>query len=503
MDAPKSKHQCEWTERYGELKGQHEALATDFSALKHEFEMMKRHLLGPKSEKMPRIADELRKEEQADEAAIARRKAEAAATRKERAHARKQALTSKTTVHAVPNNQRQCPKCGSEKLKPIGQGKESVVYEYKPAHFIAHRHVRETLACPCGEHVVTAEGPSKWVEKSQYAPSFVAHIITAKCADSNPLYRLEKELRRIGIPVARSTMTDLFHRAADQLAPLYERLLELVREAKVVRADETSKKVMAEGKCHTGFIWTFRGRVPEPLITYKFAMSRSGETPRDVLGGTKGHLVVDGYTGYNDVTDVDGRTRVGCNAHSRRYFFEAQQAAPAESRKALDFILGLYRVEHDARSTGVLGTAEHLKMRKERSAPIRAAFKTWLEEQKPNFGPKTPMGRAIKYTLNQWVHLGRFLDDVAVPLDNNESESALRRVALGRKNFLWVGNQAAGENLAGLYSLVATCEANDVNPVAYLTDVLDRVNDHPNSRLDELLPHLWHGPPPNNATLGN
>ena len=119
----------------------------------------------------------------------------------------------------------------------------------------------------------------------------------------------------------------------------------------------------------------------------------------------------------------------------------------------------------------------------------------WLDEQRPNFGPRTPMGRAIKYTLNQWVHLGRFLEDPAIPLDNNESEAALRRVALGRKNFLWVGNETAGENLAGLYSLVATCEANDINPAAYLADVLWRVNDHPNAKLDELLPHLWHEPP--------
>ena len=495
MGAPEAEHQCEWRDQYGELKGKHEALATDFSTLKHEFEMMKRHLLGPKSEKMPRVKDELRKDEANDEAALAKRRADAAATRKERANARKAALATKTTVHPVPADERQCPKCGLEKLKTVGTGKESVVYEYKPAHFIAHRHVRETLACPCNEYVVTAEGPTKWVEKSQYAPSFVAHIITAKCADALPLYRLEKELHRIGVPVSRSTMTDLFHRAADQLAPLYERLLELVRTADVVRADETSKKVMAEGKCHTGFIWTFRARVPQPLITYKFAMSRSGETPREVLGGTRGKLVVDGYTGYNEVTAVNGRIRVGCNAHSRRYFFEAQNAAPVESRSAIDFILGLYRVERDAAAAGVLGTAEHLKMRQERSGPIREAFKKWLDEQQPNFGPKTPMGRAIKYTLNQWVHLGRFLEDPAIPLDNNESEAALRRVALGRKNFLWVGNETAGENLAGLYSLVATCEANDINPAAYLADVLWRVNDHPNAKLDELLPHLWHEPP--------
>ncbi len=485
-------HQCEWKERHealaaehAQLVTQHRSLAESLSSLQHDMEKLKRHLLGPKSEKMPRVADELKK-------GATRDPEEARRARADRAAARKAKLQTKTTLHPVPKAQRQCPQCGGNNLKPLGTGKQSVVYEYVPAHFIAHKHLRETLSCPCGGHVVTADGPPKWVEKSQYAPSFIASVITSKCADSIPLYRLEKEFERIGVPVARSTLTDLFHRAAEQLGPLVGRMEQLVREALIVRADETSKKMMAAKKCHTGFIWTFRTRLPKPLIVYRFAASRSGETPRNVLGGTKGYLVVDAYSGYNDVVGVDGRTRVGCHAHLRRYFFEAKDAAPEASYKALDFILGLYRVEHDARARGILGTQEHLELRRTRSAAIRAAMRLWLESERPNHAPKSPMGAAIRYAINQWDALGVFLENPNIPLDNNESESALRRVALGRKNFLFVGNETAGENLAGLYSLVASCEANDINPVEYLTDVLGRLNDHPNSRLDELLPHLWH-----------
>ncbi len=503
-------HDCEWKERHEalaiehtrlasahtELVTQHQTLADALTALQHDMAKLKRQVLGPKSEKMPRVADELKK-------GTTRDPEEAKRARQSRAAARKAKLQTKTTIHAVPKAQRQCPECGSTNLKPLGTGKESVVYEYVPAHFIAHKHVRETLSCPCGGHVVTAEGPPKWVEKSQYAPSFVASVITSKCADSTPLYRLEKELARIGVPVARSTLGDLFHRAAQHLGPLVSRMEQLVREALIVRADETSKRVLAEKKCHTGFIWTFRTRLPKPLIVYRFAASRSGETPREVLGGTRGYLVVDAYSGYNDVVGVDGRTRVGCHAHVRRYFFEAKDAAPEASFKALDFILGLYRVEHDARSRGILGTTEHLELRKTRSAAIRTAMHAWLESERPKHAPKSPMGVAIRYAFNQWDALGAFLENPNVPLDNNESESALRRVALGRKNFLFVGNETAGENLAGLYSLVASCEANDINPVEYLTDVLSRLNDHPNSRLDELLPHLWSGPPGANASLSS
>ena len=348
---------------------------------------------------------------------------------------------------------------------------------------------------------MTAETPDKWVEKSQYAPSFVAHLVTAKCADSIPIYRLEKEYQRTGVPISRSTMTDLFHRAASLLAPLAARLVLLVRMSDIVRADETSQKVMDAKKCRTGFIWTFRARVPEPLITYVFAPSRSGETALKVLGGTTGSLVIDGYTGYNTVIDVDGRTRVGCNAHCRRYWFDALGSAPEEARKALDFILGLYRVEHDALADGIVGTPEHLERRKTRSTAVRASFREWIEVQKPLWEPQSPLGKAIKYTLNQWEHLGRFIEDVRIPLDNNESEAALRRVAMGRKNFLWVGSDKAGENLAGLYSLVATCEANGVNPVEYLQDVLMRISNQ-KEKIDDLLPHRWRGPPGPSAAAG-
>jgi transposase len=370
----------------------------------------------------------------------------------------------------------------------------STLYEYVPARIVAHRQVRETLACPCGECILNAEGPVSWQEKSRYAPSLVAHLITAKCADSIPLYRLEKGFQRLGVPLSRSTMTDLFHTAADVLEPLSQRLLELIRHADVVHADETSLKVQDEGACRNGFVWNFRTTLPAPLIAYRFAPSRSGETPRAILGGTTGALMVDGYTGYNAVTDVDGRARAACHAHVRRYFFDALKTAP-EASEALAFVAQLYRIESAAREAGIAGCPAHLELRRTKSRAVREAFKGWLDAQQPRHPPKSPMGDALRYTLNRWDELGLFLDDVKVPLDNNPAEAALRRVALGRKNFLFVGNDDAGENLAGLYSLVATCEANGINPLAYLEDVLVRVHTHPNSRIDELLPHNWHGPP--------
>ena len=178
----------------------------------------------------------------------------------------------------------------------------------------------------------------------------------------------------------------------------------------------------------------------------------------------------------------------------RRRFFDASQTAPVEARRALELILDVYRVEHEVKERGIVRTAEHLELRQTRGRAAMSAFAKWLDEQKDRHPPKSPLGQAISYARNRGETLTRFLDDVRIPLDNNASESALRVVALGRKNFLFVGSPETGQNLAGLYSLVSTCESHDVDPIEYLRDVLLRVDTHPASRIDELLPHRWQPP---------
>ena len=209
-----------------------------------------------------------------------------------------------------------------------------------------------------------------------------------------------------------------------------------------------------------------------------------------MLGGTSGALVVDAYTGYNAVTVPKGRVRVGCWAHVRRRVYNALRSTP-EARVGLDLILQLYRVEHDASEAGIVRTPAHRALRQQRSLPVLEKLHAWMVAETPRHLPKGPLGSALSYALKQWEALCRFASDEKLPLDNNRAEGALRKAALGRRNFLFVGHEAAGENLAGLYALVATCEANGVNPEGYLADVLLRVQTHPNARIDELLPHAW------------
>jgi len=318
-------------------------------------------------------------------------------------------------------------------------------------------------------------------------------VAVSKCADSLPLYRQAKAYRRAGVQVVDSTLGDLFHRTAELVQPLYDRLLHLVAEKEIVLVDETTERVQAKGRTRTAWLWSFiaRDEAEKEMIAYVFSRSRSGETPVQVLADTIGKLLVDGYSGYNKVTLPGGRERAGCLAHLRRKFFEAQSAAPDAAKRAMAFILEVYKIERAVLDNDLLGTPQHLEMRQTASKAVMDEFKAWLDAEQGRHPPRGPMGEAIGYALGQWGPLTLFLTDPHLPIDNNASERALRVAALGRKNFLFVGTDEAGENLAGLCSLIATCEANGVNPADYFTDVLLRVQTHPASRIDELLPHYW------------
>ncbi len=384
---------------------------------------------------------------------------------------------------AVPREQCRCPDCGNTALRRVGQGKPSTVYEFVQPHFRKRVYQRETLSCRCG-YIVTASAPDRVGDKTRYAPSFVAHLAVSKCGDSIPQYRMEKAYRNIGIPMSRSTMCDLFHRAAKELRPLYTAALALVPKAADVHADETT--IRQQGLKKKAFLWDF---VTPDLIVYRYALSRSGDTPKEVLGDSTGRLVVDQHTGYNAVTKPGQRVRAGCLAHARRKIYE--QREHPEAKEALDLIGELYLVERKAKKEGLVGTEAHLALRQRHSRPLFARLLRWGHRHKNRFEPRSGMGRAIRYLLNNFRELGRFLRYATIPPDNNVAEAALRRVALGRSNFLFVGSEDSGHDLAVLYTLVASCEKHRVNPIAYLTDVLVRVQKHPAARIEELLPHRY------------
>lgn len=493
MEGPPDDHECGWREEalvlrgtVVELRRTVEDQQQKLAAVLSKMEQLERRVLGPKSEKMPPPAAELAKHQTKEDAE--ERRLAALRLRRERA-ALKESLREQYVTHPLSEGQRQCSRCGGRADRPVGDGKATTMFEYVPGYFVRQKHVQEKAACGCGGFIATADPPPKPVEGGKYGSGFAAHLVTMKCADSIPLHRLAKQYQRLGIPMSRSTLTDLFHAVACKLAPLSARLVQIVARADVVQADETS--LLMQKPHRRGFVWAF---IADGLIAYRFAADRSGQTPLAVLGGTSGTLVVDAYTGYNRVTDVDGRERASCLAHCRRKFFEALETAPVEARQALALVLEVYRVEHEAKAAGIVRTPAHLALRQSRGRGAILAFLAWVETQRDRHPPKSAIGQAVSYTLNRGATLTKFLDDVRVPVDNNASERALRVVALGRKNFMFVGDPDKGQNLAGLYSLVATAEACGIDPVEYLRDVIVRVDCHPASRVDELLPQNWRPP---------
>jgi transposase len=474
-------HHCPWREEAEALRADLDDLRATLAEMQGELDALHRKVFGRSTEKTPKMPPPGQQPGPRDrKEARAKSKAARAAN-----HAQRAQLATDTFTHRVDTAARICPQC-HQPARPAGS-KTHVVYHHVQSHFRRRVHQCETISCRCGEYIITAPmPPERAFEQCGYTPSFVAHLVVTKCCDSMPFYRLEKQYARGGVPIARSTMCDLFHRAATELAPLAGAILDRIAAQEIVQADETPIRMQDRPKTKA-YLWAF---LSSTLVGFRFSTNRSGDTPADVLAGTTGALVVDAYTGYNPVTCVHGRKRCGCLAHVRRKFFEASIKEPTANR-ALELIGAIYRIEHQARAQGIVRTQAHLELRQACSALLMDTLKQYLEEQRPHHLPKGPMGRAISYALNQWDTLTTFLTDARIPPDNNRSERALRVVALGRKNFLFVGHKRAGENLAVLYTLVGSCELNGINPYDYLVDVLQRIATHPAAKIDELLPDQW------------
>jgi transposase len=464
-------HKCGWREHALQLA----ARVADVEA---QLATLRRTAFGKKSEKakkLPPVPKPPPTPEAVDE------------KRRTRAAAREETMETEVEHTPVPDADKVCSLCGGSDFRPVGAGKSCDVLEFIGAHFRRRRLVRETLACRCGGCVITAPAPPRWSAKTRYASSFVAYLAVSKCRGSMPFYRLESLAKSATAPIARSTMNELFHRAAAKLRRLDVALFEAIRGDYLVLADETTFKLTSQSS--KAFIWTFLGH---SLTGFRFALSRAGSVATEALKDSKGVLVCDDYSGYNAVTGQGRRRRCGCLAHARRKYFDAGNVP--EAHEALALIGFIYAVEHEAERRGVLGTDEHAQLRQAFSRPAYYALLQLARRLRRLHAPKTLLGRAARYTTSNSLALRAFLDDVRIPPDNNRSENSIRIVALGRKNWLFVQSEDAGNNVAIVYSLIESCERASVNPIAYLTDVLDRIDGVDDADLRELLPDRWKPP---------
>ena len=464
--------------------------------LQHQLEQLLRQRYGQKSEKVDPAQLLLFAHEilaQAEPTPPPTPSAESVAA-KPKGHGRKPlpaSLPRKQILHDVAPQDRACPECGEERRKIGEEVREQL--EYVPASLLVLQHVRPKYACKrCAAHVIIAPRLPEPIEKGVPGTGLLAHLIVSKFLDHLPLYRLEGIFKRSGVDLSRSSMCDWLATCAFLLAPIVNRMRAEIGKSDIIQTDDTTVPVQdkSRDKTKTGRLWAYLGDRNHRYIVYDYTPDRSRDGPELFLKTyTSGYLQSDAYAGYNRLHDR-GLIEVGCWAHARRKFYEARTSDPARSHAALAWIGLLYDVERSAKDQE-LTDEERLSRRLEKSRPILESLATWLETERTNVLPKSPMGEAISYARSNWIALNRYLESGALEIDNNASERALRTVALGRKNWLFAGSDAGGKTAATLISLCMTCKTLGVEPWAYLRDVLDRVSTHPNSRIEELLPDRW------------
>jgi transposase len=391
--------------------------------------------------------------------------------------------------HDLTDAEKPCPDCGEMRVR-FGEDRRERL-DYRPASFFIAEHVQAKYVCRhCAGQIVAAPAPAEALPKCIAGPGLLAHVIVSKYHDHLPLHRLEGILGRHGVELSRSTLADWMMGCAAALAPLYLVMGDRVRRSKVIHTDDTPVTTLdrddPDGR-KTGRVWVYLGDRDHPYTVYDMTASRSRDGPKTFLDGFGGYLQADAFGGYDGLY-AKGVTEVACWAHARRKFFEAKESAAAEAHEALARIRALYEIESRAKD---LTPAERAALRRTEAAPLLASFGQWLDELRPRALPKSPLGQAVTYAANQWAALQVYVTDGDLAIDNNSAERALRKIAVGRKNWLFFGSDSGGTTAAILASFTETCHRRRLNPWTYLTEVLTILPNIPAGQIDTLLPDRW------------
>ena len=392
-----------------------------------------------------------------------------------------------------------CPCCGDSRLRKIGEDVTETL-ELIPRQWKVIQHVREKLSCRACEAITQPPAPSHPIARGRAGPKLLAHVLFAKYGLHLPLNRQSDVYEREGIDLDVSTLADWVGAAAATLMPLVDVIRTHVFAAERIHADDTTVPVLAKGKTRVGRLWTyvrddrpFAGPDP-PAAVFFYSRDRGGEHPEQHLVGYAGLMQADAYAGFTKLYAANRKAgpiiEAACWAHGRRKFFDLARLSKAPiATEAVKRIDVLFAIERDING---LMPQERLRVRQERSRSLVIELQTWLREQRARLSKNSDTTKAINYSLNRWDAFTRFLDDGRLCMSNNAAERELRAVALGRKNWTFAGSDEGGRRAAAIYTLIATAKLNDVDPQAWLADVLARLPDHPAKRIHELLPWNWH-----------
>ncbi len=485
---------------------------------KLEIEKLRRQLYGTRSERKARLLEQM--ELQLEELEAIATEDELAA---EKAAAKTQTVTSfqrkrpsrKPFPDHLPRERvvipapESCPCCGSSKLSKLGEDITETL-EVVPRRWKVIQTVREKFSCRDCETITQPAAPFHVTPRGFAGPNLLAMILFEKFGQHQPLNRQSERYRREGIDLSVSTLADQVGACTAALQPLFALIERHVLAAARLHGDDTNVPILAKGQTIKGHIWTyvrddrpFSGRAP-PAALYYASRDRRGEHPARHLGGFSGILQADAYGGYNELYDparAEGPiTAALCWAHARRRFFELAdiatnarrgRQAPAISPIALEAIKRIDALFDIERGINGQSAEERLRVRRDQSAPLLAGLEAWLREQRAHLSNASAVAGPIDYMLRRWDRFARFIEDGRICLTNNAAERALRGFALGRKSWLFAGSERGAERAAVMATLIITAKLNDVDPQAWLADVLARINDHAIQRLEELLPWNW------------
>jgi transposase len=500
------------------------AKASDDAALiadqRLQIAKLTRQLYGQRSERRIRLLDQMElafeelessasEDELAAERAVAKTIQVAAFTRKRPARQPFPAhLPRERVVEPAPT---ECPCCGSARLRKLGED-ISETLEVIPRQWKVIQHVREKFSCRDCEKISQAPAPFHVLPRGWAGPSLLAMILFEKFGQHQPLNRQAERYTREGVPLSLSTLADQVGGCCAVLAPLVSRIEAHVFAAERLHGDDTTVPVLAKGKTHTGRCWVYVrddrpfGGPDPPAAMFYYSRDRAGVHAQAHLAGYAGILQADAFAGYNKLYEADRKpgplTEAACWVHARRPFFVMADIAANARRKAqgktavisplaLEMVRRIDALFEIERSVNGQSAERRRAIRQARSAPLVADLERWMRAQRPKLSRGNDVAKAIDYMLRRWPAFTRFLDDGRICLSNNAAERALRGIALGRKSWLFAGSDRGGQRAAAMYSLIVTAKMNNVDPQAWLADVLARIAEHPARKIDELLPWNW------------
>jgi transposase len=390
-------------------------------------------------------------------------------------------LERKEIVHEPAGLTEGCRRIGEEVTEEL---------EYEPGKLFVNRFVRPKYVSADSTTVLIAPMIERPLPKAIAGPGLLTQIIIDKYIDHLPLHRQQQRFSREKINIPYSTITDWVSNTCKLIAPLYDALVKEVLACNYLHADETPIKVLdkdKKGETHRGYYWVYHNSLKD-LVLFDYQLGRGREGPSEMLKDFKGHLQTDGYVAYNIFDRKEDITLFHCWAHARRKFYDAQDSDTGRATHALQQIQLLYAIERKAKEQS-LNEEEILMLRKKEAVPILNKLQEWMKQTYIEVLPKSPMGKAIGYSLERWAQLLIYTTDGKLNIDNNPVENAIRPVAIGRKNYLFAGSHEAAQRSAMLYSLLGSCKLHGINPSEWMKNVLERIATHPINQVHLLLPH--------------